>query len=315
MTMLISIVPRSSFPTYEPGGGTSSWTFNSLEVLVLLAVAVAYALRARHLAASGSPVSIAKKAMFGSGLLLVFLAVCSPLELLGHRMFLAHMFQHITLGDYAAILVTLGLSRELLEPVLRLPGLRRVRQPIQPLLAFLLWAGNLAAWHSPVLFELMHRNGDVALVEQACYFIFGCYLWASITGPLRRPEWFGMSWRIAFVLGVCAWEALLANILFWSPDAIYTTYVGLEPMLGLSPVEDLNYGGALMMTNGTILGIILLGGLFYRLSIDSELEQRLVESGMPVDEAHRAVLTGKAEELLGDVPGAREPTVVGVADR
>lgn len=302
----------SWIPTLHLGPEPYDWTFNSIQILLLLALAVGYAVRVHRLRAAGTPVPRSKPILFAVGYAVVALAVISPLEALGHRLFLAHMAQHILLGDIGGILVTLGLSAAILRPFLRLPLLRRIGEPIQPAFAFLLWGANLALWHVPPAFELMHRNVAVGLVEQGCFLVFGCWLWASITEPVRAPRWFGTGWKITLVIAVCLIEALIANMLFWIQTAPYSSYDGLPHILGLTPIEDVNYGGALMMTNGTILGLIVIAVLFYRISVESELEQQLVESGVTVEDARDAVLSGDAAALLAD---RRPAPTVGVADR
>jgi putative membrane protein len=302
----------SWIPTLRLGPEPYTWTFDSIQVLLLVAVALGYALRVRRLRAEGDPVPRGKQALFATGFAVVVLAVISPVEALGHRLFLAHMGQHILLGDVGGILVTLGLSGAILRPVLDLPLLRRIGNPIQPGFAFLCWGANLALWHVPPAFELMHRNAAVGLVEQACFLGFGCWLWASITEPVRAPRWFGTGWKIALVIAVCLVEALIANMLFWIRTAPYSSYEGLPHMLGLTPIEDVNYGGALMMTNGTILGLIVIAVLFYRISVESELEQQLLESGLAAEDARDAVQSGQAAALLAR---RRPETPVGIADR
>lgn len=302
----------SWIPTLRLGPEPYAWTFDSIQVLVLVAIALAYVVRVRRLAAAGDPVPRSKPVLFAVGFTIVTLAVVSPLEALGHRLFLAHMGQHILLGDVGGILVTLGLSGAILRPVLQLPLVRRIGSPIQPGFAFLCWGANLALWHVPPAFELMHGNDAVGLLEQSCFFLFGCWLWASITEPVRAPRWFGTGWKIALVIGICLVEALIANMLFWIRNAPYSSYDGLPHMLGLTPVEDVNYGGALMMTNGTILGLIVIAVLFYRISVESELEQQLLESGLTAEDARDAVQSGQAASLLAD---RRPEPSVGIADR
>jgi hypothetical protein len=52
--------------------------------------------------------------------------------------------------------------------------------------------------------------------------------------------------------------------------------------------------------------------LFYRISVESELEQQLLESGVTAEDARDAVQSGDAAALLAD---RRPAPAVGVADR
>ncbi len=317
--MLILGDTRTLIPEWSLGSEPYSWTFNSVQILALSIVVGLYVRRARRLATKGQGPEAWRLACFAIGITVVAAAFISPLDSLGEtRLFLAHMLQHILLGDIGPIFLTLGLTGPLLRPVLALPLVRRIHTVVQPGAAFVAWGANLAIWHIPPAYALALGNPYVHIFEHACFFTFGCFLWASITEPVRGPRWFGSGWKVALVVGICLTEGLLANMLFWSRDALYAAYIGAPRTLGLSAVTDMNYGGALMMTNGTLLGLVVIAFLFYRISTETELQQRLVEAGIPEERSRRAVRAGHGAELLAAAErrnGTVRATTVGIADR
>jgi cytochrome c oxidase assembly factor CtaG len=122
-----------------------------LQPVLLTAVAVAYARRAGTLASRGNPVPRWRMACFAAGLLIVGLAFVKPLEDLAEELVLAHMVQHLLLGDAGALLLVLGLTGPLLQPVLAIPWLRWIRALAHPVPAFAVWVGLLYLWHIPAL--------------------------------------------------------------------------------------------------------------------------------------------------------------------
>jgi cytochrome c oxidase assembly factor CtaG len=63
------------------------------------------------------------------------------------------MAEHLLLGDIGALLIVLGLTGPMLQPLLKQRALGWLRALAHPLPAITLWALNLAAWHLAVLHE------------------------------------------------------------------------------------------------------------------------------------------------------------------
>ena len=97
----------------------------------LTLVATAYAFRALTLSREGRPVPTWRLICFASGLGLIAIAFLSPLGHLDAELVLAHMGQHLLMGDLGALLIVLGLTGPLLQPLLAQP-LARLDAPPRP---------------------------------------------------------------------------------------------------------------------------------------------------------------------------------------
>src|SRR5437764_137189 len=129
----------------------NDWNFDPLELSVLALVGALYWRRARTLARRGRPVPRPRLAAFAAGLLALFVALASPIDTIGEeRLFSMHMFQHLLLGDVAALLLVLGLDGRLLRPLLRIRLVLRLRLLAPPLVALPLCAADFCVW-------LLHR--------------------------------------------------------------------------------------------------------------------------------------------------------------
>jgi cytochrome c oxidase assembly factor CtaG len=71
---------------------------------------------------------------------------------------------------------------------------------------------------------------------------------------------------------------LLGVILAFSPDALYSTYEDAPRTWGLSPVEDQNVGGLVMMLEQSLVLVIAFAVFFTRMLDRSEAEQRRREA-------------------------------------
>ena len=99
-------------------------------VLIVLAW-VPYHLRARALAGERRPVPAWRQVCFAAGLVVLEIAVSPPVDTLSDQLLMAHMAEHLLIGDIATLLLVLGLTGPLLQPILG----SRVVQAGTPLLA------------------------------------------------------------------------------------------------------------------------------------------------------------------------------------
>jgi putative membrane protein len=109
--------------------------FEPLQVAPVLAVAGLYTIRARSLALAGRPVPAWRQVSFAAGMLLILIALVSPLAALDFELVWVHMSQHLLLADLGALLIVLGLTGPLLQPLLAARGLGWLRALCQPAVA------------------------------------------------------------------------------------------------------------------------------------------------------------------------------------
>jgi putative membrane protein len=250
------------------------WTWDPLPLAAIAAAAGLYALRLRQV---GGRVPRRRPLLFGAGLLVLFLAVASPLDSIGEeRLFSVHMAQHLLIGDLAPLLVVLGLDARILKPIL-VPRLRFVSSP---LVALPLWAADLWVWHLPALYDAALRNAGVHALEHGLFFTCGALLWAALLEPLPGPRWFATGWKLAALGFVWVAGGVLSAVFLWSGHAYYRPYVAAPRTWGLSALSDQRVGGGLMLLemSAVVASVFVILGL--RWLQEAERRQRLVESPM-----------------------------------
>jgi putative membrane protein len=274
-------------------------------LLVGLAVLfwVAYRRRAGRLARDGRPVTRWRQWCFAAGLLILIAAMTTPLGDLADELLVAHMVEHLLIGDIAALLIVLGLTGPMIAPLLRNGAVARLRVFAHPLVAVPVWAIDLYVWHIPALYQAALRSEGVHALEHACFLSAGIAMWMALLGPLPKPAWFGNLGRLGYILAVRLIEAVLGNIMLWSHTIFYPYYVSHEAAYGIGPLQDQIDAGAVMMIEGSILTILLFGWLFMRAASQSEERQELLDFAhahdLELDDARaaRAVAAGRGAEL------------------
>ncbi len=283
---------------------TSSYLGEFLPPLIAMAIyGGAYLRRTRTLSGQGRPVAAWRQESFAAGVLLAALAVCPPVDSLADDVLAAHMAQHLVIGDLAALLVVLGLTGPVLQPVLSLAAVQRLRVLTNPLVAMGAWVVNLYVWHLPVLYQAALRHDLLHSIQHAAFFWCGVLLWLALLGPLPKPRWFGNAAQLGYVVVVRLAGAALANVFIWSQTVFYGYYQARDAAAGIKPLADQNLAGGIMMIEESVFTVFLLGWLFFKLAREDEERQQLVDlaaqRGVPLSDerAARAAAAGTASLL------------------
>ncbi|HUA03651.1 MAG TPA: cytochrome c oxidase assembly protein [Solirubrobacteraceae bacterium] len=262
-----------------------------------------YALRARTLSREGKPLVRWRLISFGFGVLLVAVVQIGPLDTLADNVLVAHTLQHIIIGDIASLLIVLGLTGPVIQPLLHIRATRPLRTLTHPVLAVVLWAANLYVWHLPLLYQLAIRHDLIHALEHACLLWFGSLLWLGLIGPLPKPNWFAGWGALGYVVAVRFLGAILANVLIWAQSVFYPVYKATDAARGLSALSDQNLAGGVMMVEQVLLTTMLLAWLFIRFARQEEDRQSLLdlaaERGIELSDerARRAARAGTSERL------------------
>jgi putative membrane protein len=277
--------------------------FEPLQLAALTLVATAYGFRALTLAQEGRAVPVWRAVCFASGVVLIAVAFLSPLDHIAGELFLVHMTQHLLMGDLGALLIVLGLTGPLLQPLLANRWLGWLRHLVHPLVALPLWAINLYLWHIPVLQDAALASEPVHALQHACFIGFGVLMWMPLVGPLPQPQWFGIPAKIGYLVGVRFAGIVLGNVLMWSNSVFYPDYAAGEAKWHLSAVTDQSIAGVIMMVEGGFVTLGVLAWLFFEWAKQDTERQRLLDlaeqRGVPLSEARaaRAAAAGQGGRL------------------
>jgi putative membrane protein len=289
-------------PSYLPVAASGPTGTIALPLLVLVYWFPYYA-RARTLAREGRPVPGWRQVCYGAGLLVLALALTPPVGKLSDQLLVAHMAEHLLIGDLAALLIVLGFTGPLLAPLLRMRFIGRLRVLTHPVVAVLAWAVNFYAWHLPVLYQAALRHDAVHALEHATFLGFGIAMWMGLLGPLPKPQWFTNGARLVYIIAVRLVGTVLANAMIFAGIAWYPYYRSGDAHWHISPLADQISAGAVMMVEESLLTIALFCWLFLKVAREGEERQDLLDfaaaQGVELDErrAARAVSAGRGDEL------------------
>jgi cytochrome c oxidase assembly factor CtaG len=244
-----------------------------------------------------------RQACYAAGLVVLALALSPPVDKLADELLVAHMAEHLLIGDFAALLIVLGFTGPLLAPLLRIKSIGWLRVFAHPVVAVVAWATNFYVWHLPGLYQAALRNDWLHAVEHATFLGFGIAVWMGLLGPLPKPQWFGNGARLVYIIVVRLVGTVLANAMIFAGSVWYPYYRAGDAHWHISSLADQISAAGLMMVEESLLTIGLFCWLFLKVAREGEERQELLDyaaaHGVALDErrAARAIAAGRGEEL------------------
>ena len=244
-----------------------------------------------------------RQACYAGGLIVLALALSPPVDKLADELLVAHMAEHLLIGDLAALLIVLGLTGPLLAPLLRIKWIGWLRVLAHPVVAVTAWAINFYLWHTPALYQAALRHDSLHALEHATFLGFGIAVWMGLLGPLPKPHWFGNGARLVYIIAVRLIGTVLANAMIFSGSVWYPYYHAGDAHWHISSMADQISAAGVMMVEESLLTIGLFCWLFLKVAREGEERQGLLDyaaaQGVQLDErrAARAVAAGRGEEL------------------
>jgi putative membrane protein len=216
--------------------------------------------------------TLRRGACFYGGLLVLVVAIDSPVDTYADRLFWVHMVQHVLLTMVAPPLILLG--RPWPRTVRALPlaarraiarGLLACRPVAAPPVAFVLFNGVLLAWHVPILFDLTLRNDGVHDLEHALFLGTALLFWTHLAPTARRPR-LRAGQRAAYGVGAILVSWALAVVLGFASHPLYAHYAALAHRPGgLSALADQQLAAGIMWVPASIPFTIAVLVAAYRL--------------------------------------------------
>ena len=204
---------------------------------------------------------------FISGILILWLAVASPMDGFADALLSAHMIEHLLIMSVVPPLILYGLPtvpllrgltspvmRWIVAPLIRRSALRRFASwLVKPTVAWL--AMNLAfvAWHIPAAYDFALDNETWHAVEHLCFLATSLLFWWCVIRPwpahAQQRNW-GI---LLYLVGADLVNTLVSASIAFSDRPVYQYYVRNPNPFGVSLVQDQVLGAAIMWVLGSLV--------------------------------------------------------------
>ena len=259
----------------DPGLG--SWSLDPV-LVVLIAVAALYSVGERRTSygVRGRRAQRWRALGFYGALVVLALAIDSPLEAYSERLFWVHMVQHVLLLTVVAPLIVLarpwtplwrGLPLGARRSLARAPGRSRAlgglgafgRRLARPVPTFVFFSVVLLGWHVPALFDATLRSLPLHALEHTLFLLAAVLLFKQVidSRPLRSS--LGDAQRALYVTGALLVTWVLAIALAIAPHPLYPYYAHeVSRPGGLPALTDQQIAAGIMWVPGSITLVVII---------------------------------------------------------
>lgn len=226
---------------------------------------------------------------FFIAMFLLYVVKGSPVDLLSHIMFSAHMMQMALLYFVIAPLCMLAIPTWLWSEMLARKGMRSVLvSPLsKPLLALVVFNSLFSLYHIPLVFDFIKTNMWLHAGYTSLLFMAAIWMWLPLIQPLSQQGTLSGVKKVAYIFGSGMLLTPACALIIFANEPMYNTFTnpdswayalrlcvptstlsslnlsGPEIFSGLPALEDQQLGGVLMkITQEIVLGYVL-GVVFF----------------------------------------------------
>ena len=210
-------------------------------------------------------VSTEKTVIFSLGVLVIYVALSSPLhELSDNFLFSAHMVQHLLLTLLVPPLLLWGTPDWLLRPMLRYPAVERTARFLtSPVVAFFLFSSVFALWHLPSLYDLTLRHHYVHVLEHLLFMATAVVMWWPILSSQPELPRAGYPTQMIYLFFLSLPPGFVGAGITFSGRVLYPWYAEVPRLWGISALVDQQIGGLIMKLLGALVFLVVLGVVFF----------------------------------------------------
>ena len=269
----------------------SAWNTNPIPSFLLILAAYLYLTGLSRWHLPTHPIGRWQRISFFSGLVVVFIALQSPIDPIAEHMFSFHQLQHILIRMIAPLLILGGAP---LTPMLRgLPpwALLGVVRPIvrndlarrayfrltNPVVATFIFLGVLYLWQFPVSMNLALRNDFVHEFMHLTMMFSGFLFYWLVIDPKPHRSRLHYGLRVLYLGLIVIPNTMLGVALVFAGAPIYSEYVEAGQLFGMSIMTDQQLGGLMLWVPGDMMSIVAAGVVMV-LWYQKEEEQSALEA-------------------------------------
>jgi putative membrane protein len=233
-----------------------------------------------------NPVTTKQQILFVVGILALYISKGSPVDLLGHIMFSAHMTQMAVLYLIVPPLLILGIPDWLWKAIIYRPVIKPFLKVFtSPIIALILFNGVFSLYHVPLVFDYVKTDPVYHATMTTIIFFGAMFMWWPLLNTL--PDWSSLTGikKVGYIFANGVLLTPACALIIFATDPLYVTYsepqawinalqlcvpadtlsglnlTGPEMFNTLPLVEDQQLGGVVMkiiqeIVYGTILAYI-----------------------------------------------------------
>ena len=203
--------------------------------------------------------SPARTIAFAGGIVILLLALNSPIDTISEDLFSVHMIQHLLLmlgappllvwSDCPAIFLR-AFPRPARKRIVRLwitLGLGRAYHMLMhPLLIWVLFTGAFVFWHAPGPYQWALDDNAVHIVEHLSFFVTSLMFWSIVLPPHQHARRLAHGPTLLLIVSTAVLSGLPGALMIFAPRPLYPGHAAGVMKWGLTLMEDQQLAGLIM---------------------------------------------------------------------
>jgi putative membrane protein len=218
-------------------------------------------------------VTTKQKAAFITAMVLLYICKGSPIDLLGHLMFSAHMTQMAVLYLIIPPLLITGIPAWLFTALFRISPIRMVVKFLtKPLIVLILFNGLFSFYHVPLIFDVVKTNVWLHAFMTTAIFITALMMWWPLMNQV--PGWQTLSGikKVGYIFADGVLLTPACALIIFADTPLYATYYDPEAWLNAlslcvpaGTLASLHLTGPEMFSSMSLLHDQQLGGVLMKI--------------------------------------------------
>lgn len=243
--------------------------------LALLVVLIGYFLltvKYRKRFKESEPLTKRQGSLFTIAIILLYAIKGSPIDLMGHLMFYAHMIQMAFLCLVIPALVIMGIPqwmwRKIRNHVMIKPIFSFFTRPIIALISF---NGMFSFYHIPLIFDFIKTDLLLHAAYNSVLFVMALFMWWPLVNQVETEQKLAGLKKIAYIFADGVLMTPACALIIFANEPLYLTFSdptawaqALELCVSPTIIASLNLSGPEMFSSMSLLHDQQLGGVLMK---------------------------------------------------
>lgn len=234
--------------------------------------------------------TVKQQIYFYVGLVILYLAIGAPVDLLSHIMLSAHMVQMVLFLFIFPIFFIQGIPAWMWRKFINIPVIKPVFNILtKPLVALLVFSALFSLYHMPAVFDYSKSSFTVHTVTLIILLILAINMWWPIVTPVEEEDTLVPLLKMGYLVVNAAIITIACALIIFASTPLFNAYSsegswiqamslcvpgdvlnnmpfelsGPEMFSPLSILDDQQLGGIIMMIMQQAVYIAMLGRIFF----------------------------------------------------
>lgn len=219
------------------------------------------------------PLILKEGVIFSVALLLLYIAKGSPLDLMGHLMFYAHMIQMALLYLVIPPLFIIGIPSWIWRKVISSPFVHPFYKLFtKPILSLILFNGMFSFYHIPAIFDTIKTDFWLHAVYTTLLFLAAMFMWWPLMNDLKEEGQLSGLKKMGYIIANGVLLTPACALIIFSSNPMYNTYSdpkmwieALQLCVPMGTLYSLNLSGPELFNSLSLMEDQQLGGIIMKI--------------------------------------------------